>query len=83
MAVLVSNFHCHGSIQVKDSLKRMPSTRLMVKHPKRDVEVSTDQSDDRSDNNNNNNNDDDDNGDIGYGDNNGESNGNWRDPILS
>jgi hypothetical protein len=48
MAVLVSNFWCHRSIQVKDSLKRMSSTRLMVKHPKRDVEASTNQSDDRN-----------------------------------
>jgi hypothetical protein len=75
MAVLVSNFRRHGSIQVKDSLKRMSSTRLMVKHPKRDVEVSTNQSDDRNDDNNNNKDDDD--------DDNGESNDNWRDAICT
>lgn len=73
MAILVTNFRHHGSIEVKDSLKKRPLTRLLVQHPgEEEMEPTSSGAND----------DDDDNSeseDSGYdNDDDDESKSNWR-----
>ena len=48
MAVLVSNFRPRGSMEVKESLKQMPTERLTVEHPNEDTEDDEMDDDDSS-----------------------------------
>ena len=65
MAVLVSNFRPRGSMEVKESLQRMPTERLTVEHPNEETEDEEIDDDDSSSSGDDGSYDDDDSDDDG------------------
>jgi hypothetical protein len=67
MAILVTNFRHHGLMEVKESLKKRPLTRLVVQHPREDETEPVDSAENDSESE-----------DSGYSNDNNENSSDWR-----